>query len=180
MSGRNWEPEDGMGFSGLVPTVAEKREESDRQRAVNREIKLREQLAASQREREQLQAILGNEEVLFRAQCYVEMIRDNPTHSDVKKWALLARAEIAAVRSILKSSTPAPVQAEGEENNRITDADRLYFISQMMDGIGDSDFHADACAHANNRGLEEAESIDYLAAIRKAIDAALEHPFQRL
>lgn len=64
MSGRNWESEDGMGFAGLVPTLAEKREEEDRHRVFIREINLRKALAAAEQRNRELQARLDAAEEL--------------------------------------------------------------------------------------------------------------------
>jgi len=50
----NWQPEDGMGFAGLVPTLAEKRQEAYEQRQIDTIRDLREQLAARSAEVEAL------------------------------------------------------------------------------------------------------------------------------
>ena len=56
------------------------------------------------------------------------------------------------------------------------DAERLRYVSDMMDGIGDVDFHERAYEHAAKAGVD-IDSLKpgddyYLAAVRDAIDAA--------
>ena len=48
----NWEAEDGMGFAGLVPTLAEKRREQEEERERELIAALRESLASAQRGKE--------------------------------------------------------------------------------------------------------------------------------
>lgn len=53
------------------------------------------------------------------------------------------------------------------------DTERLRFVSQMIDGIGEIDFHEQAAIYASARGNDEANGDDYLAVVRDAIDSAL-------
>lgn len=52
------------------------------------------------------------------------------------------------------------------------DAERLTYIPEIMDGIGNIDFHEEASINASALGRSEPNSDDYLAAVRAAIDAA--------
>lgn len=54
------------------------------------------------------------------------------------------------------------------------DAERLKYVSRIMDGILDVDFHEEAAINASAFGREEPNDDDYLAAVRTAIDAARE------
>ncbi len=53
------------------------------------------------------------------------------------------------------------------------DATRLLYVRDMMDGIGDVDFHEGAWIAASVQGRDEPNDADYLSAIRTAIDSAL-------
>ena len=95
----------------------------------------------SEAEGGRVDALLQNEEVLFRAQCFVEMIRDNPNSAEVRKWALLARAEIAAVRRILQTTerTPPPADrlGDGVREATLSDAIEMYHDLSAFPGPND-------------------------------------------
>lgn len=59
------------------------------------------------------------------------------------------------------------------ERESAKDARRILFIRDLMDGIGDIDFHEEATINASAFGRDEANDNDYIAAIRTAIDAAI-------
>lgn len=54
------------------------------------------------------------------------------------------------------------------------DERRLLFMRDLMDGIGEIDFHEEAAINASALGRDEANDDDYIAAIRTAIDSAIE------
>lgn len=60
----NWEPEDGMGFAGLVPTAAEKSQERYDERMRQQIQQMRIDLAASEQRNRELQARIKHMEEL--------------------------------------------------------------------------------------------------------------------
>ncbi|MCC7144281.1 MAG: hypothetical protein IT349_19470 [Candidatus Eisenbacteria bacterium] len=53
------------------------------------------------------------------------------------------------------------------------DAERLRFVAELVDGIGDVDLYEEAGFYASAFGREEPNDSDYIAAVRTAIDAAI-------
>lgn len=54
------------------------------------------------------------------------------------------------------------------------DSKRLLFLSNVFDGLGGVEIHEQASIYASAFGREEPNDDDYLAAVRDAIDSAME------
>ena len=54
------------------------------------------------------------------------------------------------------------------------DCKRLLYISQQIDGFCDEDIHEWASYFADQRSVEEPEDEDYLKAIRRVVDLAMD------